>query len=402
MKTAIRRTVYLLLLGLLAVALYFAVKPQPIAVDLAQVDQGELVVTVQEDGKTRIRERYIVSAPLSGRLLRIEMEPGDAVERGVSQLAVIRPRDPELLNSRELATAQSRVNAQEVALKRAKPALEAARAELQYAEADLARLRKLTLANATTQDDLERAQLVYRKSQEDFRAAIFAERIAEFELDLAQAALIRTTSEGDGGKEFGLTSPIDGRVLRVLQESATVVTPGTPLLEVGDPHDLEVEIDVLSSDAVKIHPGSRVILDRWGGAEPLAGTVRLVEPSAFTKISALGVEEQRVNVIVDITDPATQRPTLGDGFRVEAGVVIWEGSDVLRVPSGALFRDGDDWAVFVTDAEGNTARFRRVELGEQNNRFAEVRSGLELGESVVLHPSDKIAHGTPIVSREDD
>lgn len=399
MKTIIRRTIYLLLLAVVGVALYFAIRPQPIAVDLDTVSRGRLTVTVQEDGKTRIRERYIVSAPLLGRLLRVEMEPGDMVRRDESRVALITPRAPELLNARELATAESRVKAQEMALQRAKPALEVARAELEYAEADLGRQQKLVRSNAASADELERARTLYRTRQEQYRSAIFNERIAEYELQLAKAALIRTTEEENGTSDFEILAPIDGRVLRVLQESATVVMPGTPLLEIGDPTDLEVEIDVLSSDAVKIQPGAKVFLERWGGDVPLAGTVRLVEPSAFTKVSALGVEEQRVNVIVDIDDPPTQRSTLGDGFRVEASVVIWEADEVLRVPTGALFRDGPDWAVFVANADATHAQFRKLELGKQNNLFAQVLEGVEEGDRVILHPSDKITDGTLIMPR---
>ena len=400
MKTFIRRAIYVLGLLAVGVALFYAIKPHPIPVDLAEVDRGELVVTVQEDGKTRIRERYIVSAPLSGQLLRVEMEPGDMVEGNSSRLAVIKPRDPELLNARELATAESRVKAQEMAVARAKPALESARAQLEFAESDLARVRKLRGNNVSTADELERAQLLYRTRQEEYRAAIFAERIAKYELELAEAALVRTSAD-EPQEDFDITSPIGGRVLRVFQESATVVMPGTQLLEIGDPTDLEVEIDVLSNDAVKIQPGARVILDRWGGALPLKGTVKLVEPSAFTKISALGVEEQRVNVIVDILDPPDERPTLGDGFRVEAGVVIWENDDVLRVPASALFRDGGDWAVFVVAEDTETAEFRKVELGQQNSMYAQVQSGLAAGTQVIIHPSDKLSHGSLIMPREE-
>ena len=318
--------------------LVLAFRPQPIGVDLAPVARGPLRVTVDEDGKTRIKERYVVSSPLAGRLLRIEMEPGDEVARGSSLLAVLEPRDPTLLDARELAAASARVRAQQAALERAKAEVERTRAAMEFAESDLARSRKAIERRVISQEGIERATLFHRQAQESFRAARFTEDMAQYELELAQAALV--VAEGDDQNQqqdahFEIYSPIDGRVLRVLQESSTIVNAGAELLEVGDPTDLEIEVDVLSSDAVKIPPGARVSLEQWGGPEPLQGKVLLVEPSAFTKISALGVEEQRVNVIIKLDEPYAKRPSLGDAFRVEARIVIWESSHVLNVPTSA-------------------------------------------------------------------
>ncbi len=235
--------------------------------------------------------------------------------------------------------------------------------------------------------------------EQDARAAIYAQHIAKYELDLAKAALIRTqTDEEPDYSDFEIYSPITGRVLRVLQESATVVSPGTPLIEVGDPTDLEVVVDVLSSDAVKITEGTDVRLERWGGEETLNGTVRLVEPAAFTKLSALGVEEQRVNVIIDLVEPVEERKTLGDGYRVEARIVVWREADVAKVPSAALFREQGEWAVFVVD-ESRLARLTHVQLGKQNDEYAQVVGGLNAGDTVVMHPSDKLDDGVKIVPR---
>lgn len=399
----VRRFIGLLIVIGIAVAIYQAMQPQPVKVDVAEVSRGALRVTVDEDGKTRIKERYVISAPLAGRLLRIDIDPGDVVDAGKTSVATIEPSDPQLLNPRELAAAEAREKASEAALKRAEPAVESARAELNFAESELARQRKLRSSNAASMAALEDADRIYRTSAQAFRAATFAADIARFELEQAHAALMPARA-ATGAKEtqadwrFEITSPIDGRVLRVFQESSAVVAAGMSLLEVGDPTDLELEIDVLSSDAVRIEPGDEVIIEHWGGERPLRGSVRLVEPSAFTKISALGVEEQRVNAIIDLLEPVKERPTLGDGFRVEVRIVVWEANDVLRVPTSALFRDGEDWLVFVK--QGDLASRRVVELGHRNTLMAEVISGLNEKETVIVHPSDKIADGVEIVRRD--
>ncbi len=391
----------------LVYALAQALRPKPIRVDVASVMERSLKVTIDEDGKTRIKERYVVSAPLDGRLLRIDKDPGDFVKAGESRLATLEPSDPQLLNPRELAAAEAREQAAESALKRADPAMEQARAELEFAESELARKRQLRRTGAASESDLQNAELLYRNRSAAFRASTFAADIAKYELQQARAALLPARSAGkdnalplESAWRFEIDSPIHGKVLRVFQESAAVVTPGTPLLEIGDPTDLELEIDVLSSDAVQIDPGDKVIIEHWGGDAPLDGSVRLVEPSAFTKISALGVEEQRVNVIIDLLNPVQDRNTLGDGFRVEVRIVIWEGENVLCVPVSALFRQGDDWMVFVV-RQGKAAR-QIVQLGHRNALMAEVMEGLDKGDTVVVHPSDKIADDVEVELRAAD
>lgn len=396
----------LLIAAIVVVGLGYAFWPQPVDVDLAKVERGSLQVTVDEDGKTRIREMYLVSAPLAGRLLRIDMEAGDPVVAGKTLLATIEPPDPNLLDARTIAQAEARVKAAEAALKKMEPITEQARAAQAYAEAELARARKA--GNALSKSELENAEYEYRRTSEEQRSMRIQEEIAQFELEQAQAALLRTRPrdddaagkaipDGNGDWTFTIYSPINGSVLRVLQESAAVVTAGTPLLELGDPLDLEAEVDVLSRDAVKIHPGARVLLEHWGGEEPLVGRVRLVEPSGFTKISTLGVEEQRVNVIVDFVDPPATRQTLGDGFRVEARIVIDEADDVLKVPTSALFRVGKQSAVFkVVDG---VARQEIVKIGRQNGLEAEVLSGLAAGDQVVIHPSDQVEDGVQVRQR---
>jgi HlyD family secretion protein len=401
----------LLLIAAIALALGYAFIPQPVDVDLAKVERGTVRVTVDEDGKTRIREKYVVSAPLNGRILRINLDPGDKVKAGKTLLTMIEPRDPELLDARSVAQAEARVKAAEASLRQAEPTLEKARDAQAHAESELARAREAARGNAVSKSELEDYEYKYRQASEEMRSAKIAEEIARFELQQAEAALMRsrpqtesdetTILEGDGappasnnGWNFPIYSPINGRVLRVFQESSAVVTPGTSLVELGDPKDLEVEIDVLSRDAVKIQSGDLVLLEHWGGDRPLEGRVRTVEPSAFTKISTLGVEEQRVYVIVDLVDPPAE---LGDGFRVEARIVIDEAENVLKVPTSALFRVGGESAIF--KVVGDEVHQQKVKVGRQNGLEAEILEGLDEGDFVVLHPSDQVDEGVKVRQR---
>lgn len=397
--------------------------PQPLDVEMAVSETGSLLVTVDEDGKTRIREKYVVSTPLSGRLLRVEMDPGDELTAGSTLLATIEPRDPELLDARAVAQAEARVKAAEASLGKTGPMLEQARLEQENAEIELTRAVKARRGGGITESELDTAKTRYRQASEELRSARYAEEIAEFELEQARAALLRSKpqesqpkengpyengppgdsiSAGPNGWNFTIRSPIDGRVLRVFQESSAVVTAGMALLELGDPTDLEVEIDVLSSDAVSIRPGARVLLEHWGGARPLEGRVRLVEPAGFTKVSTLGVEEQRVNVIVDLVDPPEDRPELGDGYRVEARIVVHAVDDTLIVPASALFRDaGQDgqteWSVF--RVVGGAAAKTAVSITRQNGLQAAVESGLAEGDTVVVNPSDRVTDGVAVRPR---
>jgi HlyD family secretion protein len=372
--------------------------PAPVAVQTARVGRGPLAVTVDEDGKTRIKERYEVFSPLAGQLRRIELHEGDPVETGQTLLATIEPADPSLLDARARAEATARVRASETAVEQSTSRLEKARADLAFAETELGRVREMRQRNAASDSELDGAQSKYRAQSEEVAVARHAVTIARFELEQAKAALIHTqeTSNSIDEPRFEIRSPITGRVLRVIQESAGYVEPGTKLIEVGDAADLEVEVDVLSTDAVRVRPGNSVIIEQWGGERPLHGYVRRIEPSGFTKISALGVEEQRVYVIIDLVEPPQERPTLGDAFRVEARIVEWESADVLKLPLSALFRDGDEWAVFVV--ERGTARLRRVTIGHQSSLEAEVLAGLSAGEEAILHPGDNIRAGIVVKS----
>jgi len=315
-----------------------------------------------------------------------------------TQLTVIEPADPTLLDPRTIAQAEARVKSAEARLGQARPGFDSAKAVMNHAETELGRVQQLVDKGAGARQDLDDLKVAFQQAKNDYEATRFEVEIAGFELEVARAALTHgTDGKPSGDWSFPLTSPISGRVLRVFQESATIVNPGDRILEIGDPADLEVEVDVLSRDAVRIRSGSRVILEQWGGHEPIAAQVRLIEPSAFTKVSALGIEEQRVNVIIDFTDTAESRPPLGDGFRVEAAIVEWESTNVLTAPTGALFRVDDDWAVFVADR--HRAKLIRVELGHRNDNEAEVVKGLKEGERVILYPGDRIEEGVSISER---
>jgi HlyD family secretion protein len=354
-----------------------------------------LEVTVRDDGRTRIKDRYIVSAPLAGQLQRVELKPGHKVkERDI--LAVIEPTVPELLDPRSQAAAEARVRAADETLKQANALLERTIASFDYATNDLIRVRELFQSGTVSSQEMDRAMLAARTTEGDLNSARFGVRIAEYELQLARTALARGSPDNPGGT-VDVAAPVAGMVLRVMQESRTVVGPGTPLIEIGDPGNLEVEVDVLSSDAVKIQPGARVLFEYWGGPRPLDARVRLVEPAGFLKISALGVEEQRVWVIADFVSPRSEWQNLGDAYRVEARIVAWETNNVVKVPIGALFREQDEWAVF--KVQDDRAQLQRIQIGQRSEHEAEVLGGLIEGELVILHPSDRVLDGVTVRRR---
>ncbi|NQT94243.1 MAG: efflux RND transporter periplasmic adaptor subunit [Lentisphaerae bacterium] len=375
-----------------------AFRPKPVDVDLATVSLGALRVTVNEDGRTRVRERYVVSAPIMGRLARIDLDPGDAVEAGKTLVAAIEPADATLLDPRTRARSEATRKAAQAANEQGKANLERATDAELHARKEWERAKKLGESGALSVSEADRARFTHQTAENDLRSAEAAVQIARFELEQAEAALMHGTGSAASGIErFDIRSPIDGCVLRRLQESSIVVPAGTPLLELGDPAQLEVVIDVLSRDAVRIDPGNTVILQHWGGEQPLTGRVRIVEPAAFTKISSLGVEEQRVNVIAELEGDRDAHSALGDGFRVEANIVVWEADSVLKAPAGALFREGDDWAAF--RVENGKAKMRRIKAGHSNGIEVEVIEGLKAGDEIVLHPSDALRDGSRIASR---
>lgn len=393
MKRPLRKIFWIVGLIAAAALVVWAFSPAPVPVDLARVTRGPMRVTVDEDGKTRVKDRYIVSAPLGGQLRRIGLKTGDSVRAGQTLLAVIDPTPPSLLDVRAREEAQARVAAAEATLRQSEPVIARAEAQLAQARIDFERFATAARRGAASADERDKAELAVRVRESELRSAEAARDVARFQLRQAQAALAQTgVGAATQPSPFEIFSPIDGRVFRVIEESQASVAPGTPLLELGDVAHLEAVIDVLSRDAVNIPPGATVLLERWGGEAPLLGRVRYVEPSGFTKISALGVEEQRVNVIVDFADP-DQR--LGDNYRVDARIITWESDDVPQVPTGALFREGTDWATFVVS--GGRAALRIVDIGHLGDTAAEVLDGLEEGEVVIRHPSDKIRDGVRVM-----
>lgn len=393
-----RSRIWLLLFAVLVVGvLVYAFLPKPVPVETASASRGPLEVTVDENGKTRIKERYIVSAPLSGRMRRIELHPGDAVKAGKTLLTVIDPTDPALLDVRAKAEAEARVKATAAAVKQARSKADGARQTEEMMRHIYDRAVRLLPVKSISREEYDVAEHRYIVAKEELRVAEFGVEIAAFEAELSKAALLRTQPGATDNSGLEIRAPIDGAVLRVFQESAAALSSGARILEVGDPSDLEVEVDVLSTEAVKIRPGARARLEHWGGTAPLQARVRLVEPAGFLKVSALGVEEQRVYVILDLLDPLDKRKTLGDAYRVEARIVIWEGADVLKVPAGALFRHKDSWAVFTID--NGRARLRLVRAGHSNGLETEIVDGLREGEPVIVHPSDTIRDGSSVVPR---
>lgn len=376
--------------GLTAVALW----PTTVSVETATVARGPLMVTVDEEGRTRVRDRYTVAAPVAGRVLRIELEPGDAVHAG-AVVARLRPETPTLLDARSRAEAQASLENARAALGRAGADQQRARATLAQAERELARVRALVVESLATAQQLDAREADVKIAQEQVDAAAFAARAAEADVERTQARLAPTTSDA-GARVVTVTAPIDGVVLRRVRESESIVPAGEPLLDIGDPRQLEIVVDLLSVDAVRVKPGARVLVEQWGGDRTLEARVRRIEPSGFTKISALGVEEQRVNVVLDLTDPAGAWAALGDGYRVEARIVTWEAADVLKVPTGALIRAGDQWAVYVVK-DGRAVRALTT-LGHQNGQEAEVSAGIEEGATVILHPGDTIADGVTVAA----
>lgn len=376
------------LVALIVVGLW----PRAVPVEVATVSRGPLVVTVDEEGMTRVKNRYVISAPVAGQLRRIDWKAGAIVEAGKTVMATLEPAGADFLDARSQAQAKARIRAAEAAGEAAVAQRDRATASARMYASDFERIKKLRDEKAVSAREFDAAQMKAEMAAQDVRAAEFSLKVADFELQQARALLTRT---GEDAEPLVIFSPVSGQILRVLQESARVVPAGFSLMEVGDPTDLEVRIEVLSRDGVAITPGARVLLEQWGGASPLAARVRLVEPSAFTKISALGVEEQRVYVIADLVDPIDRRPTLGDSYRVEARVVVWENPNSLRAPAGALFQRGGEWQAYVVDQ--GRARLKRVTIGRSNGVQTELLSGIDEGAKVIIYPGDKVGDGARVI-----
>jgi len=393
---------WLIPLAIIGALVALAMKPKPLEVDAGEVSLGAMQMTIDDDGEARVRDRYIVSAPLSGKLLRIDLDPGDAVKKG-GILATIDPGVPDLLDPRARAQAQAAVNSAEASIRSAKTQVKARTDDLAQLEKTYQRTKLLHEKGNLADAELEKAESAKVAGENALDAATAAVDIARFELEQASTALLhftddKTDREGSDDSSLAIKSPIDGVVLRMKEKSSRMIQAGEPLLELGDPTELEMRIDVLSQDAVRIKAGQKVIVEHWGGEGDLVGRVRHVEPSAYTEVSALGVDEQRVDVIADFESLAGDGAALADGYRIEARIVVWENDQVIKAPVGALFRDGDDWAVY--RVVGQNARLTKLQLGQNNGEVAEVKSGLEKGDRVILHPGDRIEEGTLIEPRK--
>lgn len=393
MRLTIGRAVTVVLLLGAAAGVAWSLMPRPIPVETAEVTKGRFVATVDEDGKTRVRERYVVAAPLAGRLTRVGLKVGDNVNAD-DVIAMIVPSPAPFLDPRSRREAEERLGAAEAAVERTSAAVQRARAQADQADNDLVRTRALVERGASTAQALERAELAMRVADRDMRAAEFQNHAAEHEVEQARAVLARYSDGTSPLEGWNVTAPFPGLVLKVTQESETIIQPGAPIMEIGDPHDLEIVVDVLSRDAVEIRRGADVVIENWGGPGMLSGSVRRVEPAAFTKISTLGVEEQRVNVLIDLLTPPAQWAGVGDAYQLDARITVFARDDAIIVPAGALFRRGESWNVFAVD--NGRAQTRQVSLLRRSGRSAAVTSGLSPGEQVIVYPSDRVSSGVRV------
>ncbi len=401
MRTYARRWLLWGSLGVFgALALAVAFWPRALAVDTVQAARSELVVTIDEEGEARVHDVYVVSSPVAGRTRRVELHAGDPVVAQQTIVAEVEPIDAALLDPRSEAQARADLRAAEAGEALARAEVEEAAAELDFARREFDRARELIEQGTIAQRALDEAERAYRTRRAALTTALAAQEVRVFERERARAALVSPSemqARPEGCVCISLRSPVDGQVLRILQQSAAVVGAGTPLAEVGDPRALEIVADLLSADAVRVESGQAVIVENWGGAYPLAGRVRVVEPFGTTKVSALGIEEQRVNVVIDLTSPRAEWERLAHGYQVDVRIVLSADPAALVVPLTALVRDGDAWAVFVV--EGGRARARHVGLGPRNGVAVEIVDGLAEGHTVIVHPSDRVQDGVRVSAR---
>ena len=373
-----------------AALLWLMLRPTPVLVEVACATHGPMRVTVDEDGETRAHDRFTVAAPIPGRMLRVALEEGDAVR----EKQIVAMIEPLPLNQQQREEVLGRVAAAEAAKREADARAEHAREDFEQSQRDRKRAEQLGQEKVISAQALEQSRNAEVTSGEELQAARFNAMAARFAVEVARAGLVGISGGDSGHKVISLHSPVAGRVLRVVEKSERVVLAGSPVIVIGDPGQIEIVTDVLTTDAVNIKPGAPAFLEGWGGDHPLRARVRLVEPAGFTKISALGVEEKRVNVIADFVDPPEG---LGDGYRVETRIVIWEATDVLKIPGSATFRGRDGWSVFVID--NGRARRRVVQIGHRNQIEAEVLGGIAIGDQVILHPSNQLREGARVRTR---
>ena len=378
-------------------ALYLAIRKPPYPVDLAEVTRGPITVTIDDEGETRVHDLFVVAAPINGRLTRIELEAGDSVIAGRTVVARITPLDPDFLDRRNETRVRAQIQALDAMIASSSMRIEQARAARDLAMQEQGRLETLFNRGFATRAALDRANALVSQSGAAYSEAVRATQAARFDRDAARANLVTPDSQRSGGRTLEVRSPVSGAVMRLPRESESAVAAGTPLIEIGDPRNLEIVTDLLSADAVRLKPGARVLIDNWGGEKQLNGRIRRIEPYGFTKISALGVEEQRVNVIIDITDPPALWTKLGHGYRVIIRAVEWESRDAMQLPVSALFREKGKWAVFAV--KDGRARLVPVRIGRMNDERAELLSGLKPKAIVILHPSEKITDDARVEAR---
>jgi len=393
--TAGRKVVLVLGAIALIAALALGLRPQPIPAALVTVSEGPLQVVIRETGRTRVKDRYRISAPVQAFAPRIALEPGDAVEAGET-LIVLQPVPSSVLDSRSVAEALASVDRNEAALHASESRFEAIGSQLELAAHELGRLRPLYQQGTISASQFEQAQTAHRRLEAEHRSARFDVEVARQDLRFAEAALDQQQAGPESMQSFPVLAPVSGQVLEVVHESAGVVQPGENLLTVADPASLEVVVELLSADAVRVREGMDVELLRWGGETVLLGEVRLIERGGFTKVSALGVEEQRVIVVVDLVSPFDVWRALGDAYRVEARFILWEDESVVQVPNGAVFRHDGGWALF--RVEDDRARLQPIEPGPRGETHVQILSGVTPGEQVIAHPDSEIEDGSRIRS----
>jgi len=383
--------------------LVYAFIPEAVKVDMIEVSKGDLLVTMEGEGKTRIHDIYVVSTPIDGRITRIESEPGDLVTAGKTIIANMYPANPQFLDKRSEIQAKADVDGATAALALANARVKQAKAQLEFDLSDFKRTEELFKKRSVSQAGLERAELRLKTLRAELETAESNQKVMISRLEAAKARLLQPdetdlANQGDVENcQICIKSPVDGRVLRILHKSESIVPVGTALVEIGNPADLEVNIEMLSTNAVRVKVGDEALIKRWGGTADINARVRVVEPSGFTKISALGVEEQRVNVILNFTDPIEKWQTLGDAFRVEAAIIIDRADDVIKIPLSALFRQNEVWSVFkVVD---DSVVLQQVEVGQRNDRYAEIRSGLEVADKIITHPGNSVEEGINVEQR---
>jgi len=383
-------------------ALYVAFRPKPISVDLGRATVGPMRVAVEEEGKTRVRNVYTISAPVAGKLLRIALQPGDPVVKNETVVAVILPAAPSFLDHRARHEAEAQVAAATAAVELAEAEARQAKSELEFAESELRRSDALARSQVVSERVRERARIEVEVRKAALVRAQASVEVRRRELETARSRLIgpemlASHPDAPGACCLEVRSPVSGQVLKRLQVSETVLAAGTPLVEIGDTSDIEIVVDLLSTDAVKIAEGALARIEGWGGPQALPARVTRIEPAGFTKVSALGIEEQRVRTILDFEGAPEVRRRLGHEYRLFVSITTWSADAALRAPLAALFRSGDRWAVFREEA--GRARLVPVEVGQRNAEFAEILSGLKPGDAIVLHPSDRVGDGVPIRSR---